>query len=116
MPPGGHLEEGELPSEGAIREALEETGLRVEILRDDPIEIEVEQARSFPRPYLCLVEDLPDHQHIDFVYLGEPVGGELKEGWRWMDLEAIEAEREIFEDVAHIAKRALMAFEGSMPF
>ena len=35
--PKGHLEEGEKPSEAAIREVYEETGFKVELLDDKPI-------------------------------------------------------------------------------
>ena len=35
--PTGHLEEGEKPSEAAIREVYEETGFKVELLDDKPI-------------------------------------------------------------------------------
>ena len=34
LPPGGHIEEDELPDEAAVREVLEETGLRVELVGD----------------------------------------------------------------------------------
>ena len=32
LPPGGHIDPGELPEEAAVREVAEETGLRVELL------------------------------------------------------------------------------------
>src|SRR5688500_10821251 len=32
LPPGGHIDPGELPDEAAVRETLEETGLAVELL------------------------------------------------------------------------------------
>ena len=32
MAPGGHIDENEAPHEAAIRETLEETGLKVEII------------------------------------------------------------------------------------
>ena len=35
--PKGHLEEGEKPSEAAIREVYEETGFKVQLLDDKPI-------------------------------------------------------------------------------
>lgn len=106
LPPGGHLEEGETPPETARREVLEETGLLIEFYRDEHLFVEGPHARSIERPYLCLLEDIdargdePAHQHIDFIFVGYPVGGELTEG-KWMTLEevlALEAPLEIFPD------------------
>src|SRR5262249_11388560 len=72
LPPGGHLEPNELPSEGVCREALEETGLEIELISQDNVKIERWNAVSLPRPYLCLLEEIPAygeepaHQHVDF--------------------------------------------------
>jgi len=85
LPPGGHLEPNELPSEGAIREAKEETGLDIALTPQENIWIEMRfNGGSIERPYLCLLENIPAindepaHQHIDLVYVGKPVGGEIK--------------------------------------
>jgi ADP-ribose pyrophosphatase YjhB (NUDIX family) len=111
LPPGGHVEVNELPTECAKREALEETGLLIELLRDENIWVERWNATSFERPWLCLLENIPahashpPHQHIDFIYLGRPVGGAITEEHRaqapirWFTLEealALEPDREIF--------------------
>ena len=39
--PGGHVDEGETLQEGAVREALEETGLKVKIIDDSPLLAEI---------------------------------------------------------------------------
>ena len=72
LPPGGHLEKDETPPECAIREAKEETGLDIALIRDERLWVDRWNATSFERPFLCLLEnipayqDLPPHQHIDF--------------------------------------------------
>lgn len=103
LPPGGHLEPNEIPSEGARREALEETGIEIEYVQQENVWIDQWNARSFERPYLCLLEEIPAfgdkpaHQHIDFIYVARPCGGEATynavetEGIRWFTLDEVEA-------------------------
>lgn len=72
LPPGGHLEPSEDPVQGAIREALEESGLPVEII-PPPGLIVVDRPTVLPPPAVILIEDIvradqPFHQHIDHVY------------------------------------------------
>jgi len=98
LPPGGHVEENETPPECAKREALEETGLEIEFLRQENLWLEFWNAKSIERPYLCLLEnipafkDKPEHQHIDQIFLARPIGGILKaqEEIRWFSLTEVE--------------------------
>ena len=68
LPPGGHIEDDELPDDAALREVLEETGIRASPDRcrvDCPIERHVQLVV----PAGIQVEDIyPGHQHIDLVY------------------------------------------------
>jgi ADP-ribose pyrophosphatase YjhB (NUDIX family) len=83
LPPGGHVEPNELPSDAARREAKEETGLDIQLILQENVWITRWNAKSFPRPYLCLLEEIPAretqpaHQHIDMIYVGRPIGGNL---------------------------------------
>jgi 8-oxo-dGTP diphosphatase len=83
MPPGGHMDEHEIPEEAAIRECKEETGLDVEVTgRPNPdfFEHKPEEGHMLKLPYVLLLENVdanertgePAHQHIDFVYLARP--------------------------------------------
>lgn len=60
--PAGHQDAGETEQEAAVREAYEETGLRVELLSDEPIHKEHSDEKG----------------HTYFAFLGKVVGGELE--------------------------------------
>ena len=83
MPPGGHLEPNETPQEAAIRESFEETGLEIELCSNTDEHFSSENAQELTRPYMCLLENIaeykstPFHQHIDFIFIGQPIGGAL---------------------------------------
>jgi len=113
LPPGGHIDPNEMPHVAAIREAQEETGLEVELIKQENIWINKSNARSIPRPFMCLLEEIPAfgdkpaHQHIDQIFIGRPVGGVLNHNqdevhdMRWFSLEELERlnpEVEIFEE------------------
>ena len=117
LPPGGHMDPNELPHEAAIREVLEETGIEIELMKDEEISILKPHAQSITRPYLCLLEhipaygDTPEHKHFDFIFLGYPVGGKAEanldetEGMRWFTKEeicALDTSRDMFPDTQEI--------------
>src|ERR687896_2670549 len=73
LPPGGHIEEGELPDEAAVREVWEETGLRIELVGErrediaDPVQLH--------RPAGVQLENIGlGHQHIDLIYFAKASG------------------------------------------
>lgn len=104
IPPGGHLDRGELPHEAALREAREETGLEPDLLLDQR-EVASATARSVPRPRHLLLEDVNvcdgevGHQHVDSVYYAtvgdrtiDPAPGEPGPGaWDWYDPDDLRA-------------------------
>lgn len=109
LPPGGHIEANETPPECAKREALEETGLEIELLQEEHIWLDYPNATSIERPFMCLLENIPfhnghpAHQHIDFIFLGSPKAGSLfaDDALRWFTLDDIlklQSEEEIFAE------------------
>lgn len=116
LPPGGHMEANETPPESACLEVFEETGLQIEMIPQENLWVEFWNATSFERPYLCLLENIPAygpkpaHQHIDFIYLARPIGGELSAEARWFSLaevEALQDDEEIFKETKKTIRHIL---------
>jgi len=122
LPPGGHIDPDETPTDAARREVLEETGLEVELVSQEAIWVERWNAKSLERPYLCLLEeipayrDVPAHQHMDFIYLARMTGGELCQNEeethdiRWFTLEEVEqlqSDEDIFVETQEVIRTIL---------
>ncbi len=58
LQPGGHIDEGESPSDAALRECIEETGLRAEHFSGEPMLVHID-THDGPR----------GHYHLDLRYL-----------------------------------------------
>jgi 8-oxo-dGTP pyrophosphatase MutT (NUDIX family) len=117
LPPGGHLNEGEAPHEGALRELWEETGLRGQI-RDMLAIPDVRSAdvAQLPAPLYMLAEPIPanareeEHIHLDCIYVVEvEVAATLTlcqdevAGARWVDGAQL-ADLDTFENVRNICQ------------
>jgi dUTP pyrophosphatase len=109
IPLGGHVEENELPSDCAIREAKEESGYEIELIDLGNLKI-----RNLPQNldiHLDIIK--PDHHHINLSYIGRIVGGEmLRESdecteLKWFSKEEIEAHPEIFDNTREKALKSL---------
>lgn len=110
LPPGGHLEANETPPEAAQREAKEETGLDIVFIEQENLKVDAPNAVSFPRPYLCLLEEIPPHkdqpahQHIDFIYLAKPARAACPgEGFCWFSYEETQ-ELDLFPDTREVLR------------
>jgi ADP-ribose pyrophosphatase YjhB (NUDIX family) len=124
LPPGGHLELNELPPECAKREVLEETGLIIELIKDEHLWVDRWNATSIERPWFCLLENIPEygsqpaHQHLDFIYVGQPIGGRITEDHEkqhaisWFTLEealSLKPDEEIFVETQQTIQKILSA-------
>lgn len=96
LPCGGHIEPHELPDDAAVREVLEESGVRVELVGERALRVAA--PRQLVRPRGVQVEAIaPGHEHIDLIYLGrplEPYDGGLsgsQPGLGWYDAPGLEA-------------------------
>ena len=80
LPPGGHIDDGEMPEDAARREILEETGLEVEIMsqRRHP-QAQEPGVKHLYLPNHVQVEDIPNHpKHIDLIYFFRLLSGQAK--------------------------------------
>lgn len=72
FPPGGHVEPNELPDEAAVREVLEESGVRVALVGERALP--VYEPRQLVRPRGVQLETIaPSHEHIDLIYFAKPL-------------------------------------------
>lgn len=80
LPPGGHVEENETPQTAAIREALEETGLAIELINPTCFSFNYTNAKTIVSPLYCALEAIPEgpkgaaHEHLDYVFLARVKG------------------------------------------
>ena len=118
LPPGGHIEPNETPVEAVVREALEETGMQVEIVPSSAL-FAYPDPPQLPAPATIMIEPIrafggePAHQHMDLIYFTRPdgaTGSELPQppdgSWRWLTRVELEDDApQTFEDVsAHISE------------
>lgn len=108
VPPGGHIEPGEMPEETVVREIEEETGLKVEVVTEPMPQTGDEHAFFLARPLfvqsVIAVERGETVYHVDLAYLCRPLSDvpktnglptlsnnpEVKES-RWIALNALES-------------------------
>ena len=110
LPPGGHIEENEIPDVAALREVKEETGLDVEL-----------QGERFPResdcvrPYGIQINVIKEceHEHMDLIYWAKPINEdtlflneEETEGINWYSIdEILNPEFDSFEETKKWCKK-----------
>ncbi len=72
LPPGGHVDENELPDEAVLREIREETGVIAKIAEAGQLNLTEMHCKELARPFAILLEDIEHdgkHNHIDLVYI-----------------------------------------------
>ena len=95
LPPGGHIDENELPDNAVLREILEETGIKATLIQNKK---NLDLPYELTLPFVILLEDIErdgTHNHIDMIYLCKALGDELKpqesevDGIGWFTFEKI---------------------------
>ena len=114
LPPGGHIDPGELPEEAVLREVLEECGLVVELVDTGRRAGPLGTVQVLHSPWCVLLEDIePGHQHIDLIYVArtlddaEPRIDAREAGrYRWCTAADLQ-EAEIAEDIRVLGSEAI---------
>lgn len=112
LPPGGHIDPGETPHETAVREALEETGIHVNLL--DSAE-NVGESYNLPHPFRINLHPVTDdHWHCGFGYLaevekeGEATHAHEHNGMNWFSIDELQTtDKNLPEAVQNAAIRAI---------
>ncbi len=110
--PGGHIDKDETPDEAVLREAQEEVGLQVELVKDFT-DKEKDEIEVLAVPFYVNLHSVGDHNHIGFFYLCRATNSDVKinnesKDFKWMMEEEIVKDPTIKEDIKKIGK---MAFE-----
>jgi len=116
LPPGGHVNENELPDDAVLREILEETGITANIISfQQDLPLSSDACRELERPFAVLLEDIEGngvHNHIDMIYLCEASNDELQlqksevNDVGWFSYEQLKL-LETFENVSKTISRAV---------
>ena len=96
LPVGGHIELDEDPEQAALREAEEESGLRVELLGERPPTTEPGCRALIAPRFLDIHRINPTHDHIGMIYWARPLAGEVTlaerehHGIRWVRVDELD--------------------------
>ena len=108
--PGGHIEKDETPDEAVLREAKEEIGMDVDMIKNfrEKVKGEIEVLAT---PFYVNLHSVGDHNHVGFFYLCKAKGDEVKinhesKGFRWCSGEELD-DGSINDDVRKIGKLAI---------
>jgi 8-oxo-dGTP diphosphatase len=117
LQPGGHIELNEDPTQAALREVREESGLIVELIGSSPSSMFKDGSKGLIVPMYLNRHHITDaHEHIDFVYFGRIIGNEVRpeeEGGeiRWFTSEDLDsAEFNLLDAVRSYAHAAIEYF------
>lgn len=103
---GGHIEEGENPTEALLREVFEETNLKIKLLNYGKL-LKTSGVKELINPDAVLEEkiptlkDDPSHYHIDLIYFAKcinPKKIKMAEEYNWFskkDLKKAELGKEV---------------------
>jgi len=69
LPPGGHIDENEVPDDALMREFKEEVSLDIEIIHQNNLPVVDQVKRQLAIPFHVNIHNVGDHDHCCFFYL-----------------------------------------------
>lgn len=115
LPAGGHVEADETTAEAAVREVLEETGLRIRLLPPPSMPLPPGTPHvAVPAPWWILEMQVPadrhepgPHVHVDFIYVAvaeEVTAGPAAHQVAWLGAAEVVEDPGVVEDTRLLAK------------
>lgn len=111
LPPGGHVEENETPTQAALREIMEETGIEAEIIQDtEEFKYADNQAQTLEKPEIILLEKKACGkcpEHVDLIYAARMISQKVKteqHDMKWVDAIEFEALEPMLENARRIGR------------
>jgi 8-oxo-dGTP pyrophosphatase MutT (NUDIX family) len=115
LPAGGHVEVDETTAEAAVREVLEETGLRIRLLPPPLMPLPAGTPHiAVPAPWWILEMQVPEdrheprpHVHVDSIYVAvaeQVVGGPAAHQVAWLGAAELAEHPRVVEDTRLLAK------------
>ncbi len=111
LPVGGHIEKDETPDDAVKREAKEEVGIGVDIIKNNDLPFEGNIKKNLAVPFHVNVHSAGDHDHCCLFYACtakdidiNPNGKELKD-FGWFSKDDLN-QNHVPLDVKHIALKA----------
>lgn len=115
--PGGHIEKDETPDAAVLREAAEEVGLAVELVKEHadkgPGEIEV-----LAVPFYVNLHSVGDHHHVGLFYLctapraAVQLNAGESDAYRWLSAEETASSPLLTDDIRKIARLAFGRYDA----
>lgn len=119
LPPGGHIELDEDPTEAVVREAKEEVGLEI-VLRGEVSrfsQLDAGQKVLLPPRFMSRHHINDTHEHVCMYYFATSAstqvsvsGDDVSQEWKWFnEAELADPKYRVREDIRSYATRALKA-------
>ena len=113
FPVGGHVEPDEFPYQAAIREAKEESGYDIELVKTEIVgDYDIGRVERIPMPF-CTYQCGSEKEFYDFNFIATIKGGELSPAdgesteFRWFSREELENTDEVKVHIRNTAIAAL---------